>query len=85
MTDSVYAFNRLTPEHQRLAGGKGSTLARLCQAGRPVPDGLVILPTGSWIPNHSVTEPIGRSMPIFTLLEDEPLSPVGGTAKHPLY
>ncbi len=30
----------------RAAGGKGSTLARLYQAGYPVPDGFVILPAG---------------------------------------
>ena len=41
----VRSFSELTTEQQTLAGGKGGTLARLFQAGYPVPDGLVILPT----------------------------------------
>jgi phosphohistidine swiveling domain-containing protein len=38
-------FSELTAEERTLAGGKGGTLARLYQAGYPVPDGLIILPT----------------------------------------
>jgi pyruvate,water dikinase len=37
-------FAELTPEGQLAAGGKGGTLARLYQAGYPVPDGFVVLP-----------------------------------------
>ena len=39
------AFSELTAEQQARAGGKGGVLARLYQAGYPVPDGFVILPT----------------------------------------
>ncbi|HUT19519.1 MAG TPA: PEP/pyruvate-binding domain-containing protein, partial [Anaerolineae bacterium] len=45
MTDMVESFDELTTERQSHAGGKGGTLARLYQAGYPVPDGFVILPT----------------------------------------
>jgi len=45
MKDMVRSFNELTAEQQSLGGGKGGTLARLRQAGYPVPDGFVILPT----------------------------------------
>jgi phosphohistidine swiveling domain-containing protein len=44
MTDLVRRFNELSVERQPLAGGKGGTLARLYQAGYPVPDGFVIMP-----------------------------------------
>ncbi len=44
MTETIYAFDELTPEEQLAAGGKGGTLARLSQAGYPVPEGFVILP-----------------------------------------
>ena len=40
----IRTFRELTEGERSLAGGKGSTLARLAQAGYPVPDGLVILP-----------------------------------------
>jgi phosphohistidine swiveling domain-containing protein len=42
--DKVRLFDELTAEQQPLAGGKGGTLARLYQAGYPVPNGLVVLP-----------------------------------------
>jgi phosphohistidine swiveling domain-containing protein len=42
--DLVRRFGELTAEQQASAGGKGGTLARLYQAGYPVPDGFVILP-----------------------------------------
>jgi pyruvate,water dikinase len=42
--DEVRSFSELTSEQQRLAGGKGGTLARLYQAGYPVPEGFVLLP-----------------------------------------
>jgi len=45
MTDMIRSFKELTVEQQPFAGGKGGTLARLHQAGYPVPDGFVILPT----------------------------------------
>jgi phosphohistidine swiveling domain-containing protein len=44
MTDEIRSFNELTTEQRSFAGGKGATLARLYQAGYPVPDGFVILP-----------------------------------------
>ena len=44
MADMIRTFEELTPEQQSSAGGKGSALARLYQAGYPVPDGLVVLP-----------------------------------------
>ena len=40
----IRSFQELTTEEQPLAGGKGSTLARLYQWGFPVPDGFIILP-----------------------------------------
>jgi phosphohistidine swiveling domain-containing protein len=40
----VRSLGNLTTELQAVAGGKGGTLARLYQAGYPVPDGFVILP-----------------------------------------
>jgi phosphohistidine swiveling domain-containing protein len=45
-TEFVRTFNALMAEQQSFAGGKGGTLARLYQAGYPVPDGFVILPSG---------------------------------------
>ena len=45
MTEMVRSFSELTTDQQSLAGGKGGTLAKLYQAGYPVPDGFVILPT----------------------------------------
>jgi len=44
MRDLVLSFRELSPREWASAGGKGSTLARLCQAGYPVPEGVVILP-----------------------------------------
>ena len=44
MADLVRSFDELAAEEQPLAGGKGGTLARLYQAGYPVPEGFVILP-----------------------------------------
>ena len=38
-------FEKLPPDEEKLAGGKGPTLARLFRAGWPVPPGLVILHT----------------------------------------
>ncbi|MEZ4619134.1 MAG: PEP/pyruvate-binding domain-containing protein [Caldilineaceae bacterium] len=43
MSDFVKEFDALTPNDWALAGGKGSTLARLLQLGYPVPPGFVIL------------------------------------------
>ena len=42
--DSVQSFRDLAPEQQAAAGGKGGMLAKLFQAGYPVPDGFVVLP-----------------------------------------
>jgi pyruvate,water dikinase len=44
MSSLVRSFDKLTAEQRSLAGGKGSTLARLAQAGHSVPEGFVILP-----------------------------------------
>jgi pyruvate,water dikinase len=44
MMDLLQSFNQITLEGQISAGGKGSLLAQLYQAGFPVPDGFVILP-----------------------------------------
>lgn len=44
MGNLVKSFSELTAEQQPHAGGKGGALARLYQAGYPVPDGFVILP-----------------------------------------
>jgi phosphohistidine swiveling domain-containing protein len=45
MDNLVKSFGELTAEQQPYAGGKGGALARLYQAGYPVPDGFVILST----------------------------------------
>ncbi len=45
MSKNVRPFRSLLSEDQAVAGGKGGTLARLFQAGYPVPDGFVILPS----------------------------------------
>jgi len=44
MAALVRTFDEMSVQEQALAGGKGGTLARLYQAGYPVPEGLVILP-----------------------------------------
>jgi hypothetical protein len=43
--DGIRSFRELSAEQEACAGGKGRVLVRLSQAGYPVPDGLVILPT----------------------------------------
>jgi phosphoenolpyruvate synthase/pyruvate phosphate dikinase len=43
MANTVCTFDQLTLEQSSAAGGKGGILARLYQAGYPVPDGLVVL------------------------------------------
>ncbi len=43
--DMIQIFDKLPVEQRASAGGKGGTLARLYQAGYPVPDGFIILPT----------------------------------------
>ena len=40
----IQPLDRLSVEQRHLAGGKAATLARLAQAGYPVPPGFVILP-----------------------------------------
>lgn len=45
MGNTVKSFQELTPQLQGYAGGKGSMLAKMYQAGYPVPDGFVILPS----------------------------------------
>lgn len=44
MEDVVREFSELRTEQQSVAGGKGGVLAKLYQAGYPVPEGFVILP-----------------------------------------
>jgi phosphohistidine swiveling domain-containing protein len=44
MHKMIRTFDELTTEQGPSAGGKGSTLSRLYQAGYPVPEGFVILP-----------------------------------------
>ncbi len=44
MSSLLLQFDKLTATEQPSAGGKGGTLARLTQAGYPVPDGFVVLP-----------------------------------------
>ena len=44
MSKSVLSFDEIVDEQRALAGGKGGSLARLFQAGFPVPPGFVILP-----------------------------------------
>jgi phosphohistidine swiveling domain-containing protein len=44
MKRMVCTFGELTVREQAVAGGKGGTLARLYQAGYPVPEGFAILP-----------------------------------------
>jgi rifampicin phosphotransferase len=46
MDKYVQSFKEIPGEQQWKAGGKGGSLARLAQAGFPVPDGFVILPIG---------------------------------------
>jgi phosphohistidine swiveling domain-containing protein len=55
MNDLVKSFQELTMEQQVYAGGKGGSLAKLCQAGFPVPDGFVILP-GAFVDDELVPE-----------------------------
>ena len=45
MAEMLRMFDKLTANEQRSAGGKGGTLSRLAQAGYPVPEGFVVLPT----------------------------------------
>jgi len=44
MEKLVKTFTEISAQERKQAGGKGGTLARLYQAGYPVPDGFVILP-----------------------------------------
>ena len=44
MSNVCLSFDELTAEQRASAGGKGGSLARLTQAGFPVPAGFVILP-----------------------------------------
>jgi pyruvate,water dikinase len=46
MQKAIYKFEELSPNLQSQAGGKGGSLARLHQAGFPVPDGFVIPASG---------------------------------------
>ena len=45
MSSKVKSFQALSAADRAYAGGKGGTLAQLYQAGYPVPDGFVILPS----------------------------------------
>lgn len=45
MGQTVQNFLELTPESQTFAGGKGGMLVKLFQAGYPIPEGFVVLPS----------------------------------------
>lgn len=45
MDKHVRSFKEISAEQQGYAGGKGGSLARLAQAGFPVPDGFIIMPS----------------------------------------
>ena len=45
MSKTIHTFNQITNEEMPSKGGKGSSLAKLYQAGFPVPDGFVISPS----------------------------------------
>ncbi|MEL7565810.1 MAG: PEP/pyruvate-binding domain-containing protein [Dehalobacterium sp.] len=45
MNNTVKNFKELTSGQQALAGGKGAMLTRMYQAGYPVPEGFVVLPS----------------------------------------
>lgn len=45
MSKDILSFDEITAEQRPSAGGKGGSLARLYQAGFPVPAGFVILPS----------------------------------------
>lgn len=45
MNNTVKNFKELAFEQQALAGGKGGMLARMYQAGYPIPEGFVVLPS----------------------------------------
>lgn len=45
MLNMVKPFKDLTPELQAFAGGKGGMLAKMFQAGYPVPEGFVVFPS----------------------------------------
>jgi phosphohistidine swiveling domain-containing protein len=44
MEDMIWSFEELGADRLPAAGGKGGMLARLYQAGYPVPEGIVVLP-----------------------------------------
>ncbi len=45
MTNMVKSFKELTPDTSQFAGGKGGMLAKMYQAGYPVPEGFIVLPS----------------------------------------
>ncbi|NIO76777.1 MAG: hypothetical protein GTO14_00780, partial [Anaerolineales bacterium] len=51
MGNIIRSINQLTAEQLSVAGGKGGSLARLYQAGFPVPDGFVI-PASAFVNGH---------------------------------
>jgi phosphohistidine swiveling domain-containing protein len=55
----ITSFKELAKEQRPLAGGKGSTLARLYQAGYPVPDGFIIL-TAAFVGDELTDEAWGQ-------------------------
>ncbi|ASR46309.1 phosphoenolpyruvate synthase [Paenibacillus kribbensis] len=44
MGNEIKWFAEITPELQKWAGGKGGMLARMLQAGYPIPDGFIVFP-----------------------------------------
>lgn len=51
MNSTVKTFREISLDEQVQAGGKGGTLAKLIQAGYPVPDGFVVMP-GAFEADH---------------------------------
>ena len=45
MSNKVKTLHEISSDQQARAGGKGGTLARLIQAGYPVPNGFVVMPS----------------------------------------
>lgn len=77
MSETVKAFEKLTPADWPLAGGKGSTLARLLQAGYRVPTGFVIL-ASAFGADGELTPPVRQQIEahLQTLRAGMPAAPV---------
>lgn len=56
----VKHFHELTPAFYKVAGGKGSMLAKMYQWGYPVPEGFIVLPSA--FANHLLKETASRTI-----------------------